>query len=315
MATGIVSVALDLDNETTLSLALLVVALAILCLLAGEVVRDLARQRRRICREARSPDSFTVVAATAVIATRLTLAGWHLSGELLLAVAFTAWLALLAPVARHWTTPTTGASFLPIVATEALAVIAATLAERRHAEVLAVASLGLFLIGLALYPLVAIRFDRRELLVGLGDHWIAGGALAISTLAAANLAVAAHTLGIGRYEEDAFRHGAVGLWLASMLWLPVLLTAEVVQPRLQHDRRRWATVFPVGMYCTCSVVVGRLIDSNAITEVARASIWIALAVWLATAIAESRTLLRFSGSSVACRRRGGRGCAGRRSSD
>lgn len=75
-----------------------------------------------------------------------------------------------------------------------------------------------------------------------------------------------------------------------MLWLPVLVTAEALRPRLQHDPRRWSSVFPVGMYCTCSIAVGRLIDSGTIISLARASIWIALAVWLTTAVAEGRSL-------------------------
>jgi tellurite resistance protein TehA-like permease len=291
MGSGIVSIALDLGHETTLSLALLAIALVVFALLASEIARDLACERLRLQIEARSPDSFTVVAATAVIAARLTLAGWNGGGEFLLVVAFSAWLALLAPVARHWTTPTTGASFLPVVATEALAVVASTLAGHLHAEVLAAASLAPFLIGLVLYPLVAIRFDLRQLLTGGGDHWIAGGALAVSTLAAAHLAATAHTLDIGEAGELALKHAAVALWLAAVLWLPVLVTAEVLHPRLRHNRRRWSSVFPVGMYCTCSIAVGRLIDSGAIISVARIFLWIALAVWLTTAVAEVRSLV------------------------
>jgi tellurite resistance protein TehA-like permease len=290
MGSGIVSIALDLGHETTLSLTLLAIALIVFALLAWEIAHDLARKRLRLRIEARSPDAFTVVAATAVIAARLTLAGWNRGGAFLLVVAFSAWLALLLPVARHWTTPTTGLSFLPVVATQALAVVAATLAGRLHSEVLAAASLAPFLIGLTLYPLVAIRFDPRQLLTGGGDHWIAGGALAISTLAAVHLAAAAHTFD-GAAGERALKHAAVALWLAAVLWLPVLVTAELLHPRLRHDRRRWSSVFPVGMYCTCSIAVGRLIGSGTIISLARASIWIALAVWLTTAVAEVRSLV------------------------
>jgi hypothetical protein len=34
---------------------------------------------------------------------------------------------------------------------------------------------------------VISRFDLRQLVVGHGDHWITGGALAISTLAAGKI--------------------------------------------------------------------------------------------------------------------------------
>jgi hypothetical protein len=58
---------------------------------------------------------------------------------------------------------------------------------------------------------VISRFDLRQLLSGLGDHWITGGALAISTLAAGNIASGARTLGIlghgGGALEDLSQEG------------------------------------------------------------------------------------------------------------
>jgi hypothetical protein len=50
-----------------------------------------------------------------------------------LALALALWL-LLAPVLGNWTTPTVGVSFVLAVSTQALAVLAATLAasEARH---------------------------------------------------------------------------------------------------------------------------------------------------------------------------------------
>jgi hypothetical protein len=41
---------------------------------------------------------------------------------------------------------------------------------------------------------------------------------------------------------------ATGLWVLTMLWLVVLLLADVRWPRLEYDARRWSTVFPLGMY-------------------------------------------------------------------
>jgi hypothetical protein len=52
------------------------------------------------------------------------------------------------------------------------------------------------------------------------------------------------------------KDAAVVLWIATMLWLPLLLLAEVLRPRLQYDVRRWSTVFPFGMYAACSFVIG-----------------------------------------------------------
>jgi tellurite resistance protein TehA-like permease len=65
-----------------------------------------------------------------------------------------------------------------------------------------------------------------------------------------------------------------------MVWLPTLVAAEVLRPRLSYNVRRWSTVFPVGMYAACSFVVGPLSGITGITDFARIWVWIAFAVWL-----------------------------------
>lgn len=288
MSTAIVSVALGLDHHGRLSRAVFALALVLWLALAVLLALGLACERDRVRREARTPSSFTLIAATAVIGTRLTLAGRDGVAEVLLVGAAAACLVLLVPVARHWTTPTSGVSFLPVVAVEALAVLASTLALRRHAGSLGVASFAPFVLGLVLYLCIAARFDPRQLLVGRGDHWIAGGALAISTLAAANITLAAQALGLGGGSAQALRNSVLALWLAAMLWLPLLAVAELLRPRLGYDSRRWSTVFPVAMYAASSIVVARLIHSTAIRGFAHAWTWVALGLWLTTAAVEGR---------------------------
>ena len=64
-----------------------------------------------------------------------------------------------------------------------------------------------------------------------------------------------------------------------MLWLPVLLLAELLRPRLSYDLQRWSTVFPLGMYASASFVVGTAAPAGGITRFARVWVWVALAVW------------------------------------
>ena len=71
----------------------------------------------------------------------------------------------------------------------------------------------------------------------------------------------------------------MALWVATMLWLPLLVLAELLRPRLGYDLGRWSTVFPVGMYAACSFVVGAGVHAGAITSFARVWVWVALAVW------------------------------------
>ena len=77
-----------------------------------------------------------------MLGTRLTLLGWDWAGAaLLLVVALAIWLGLVPQVLGHWQVPTIGASFILTVATESLALLAATLAFGERAGWLLYASL------------------------------------------------------------------------------------------------------------------------------------------------------------------------------
>ena len=246
MGTGIVSIALALDRRETLSRMLLVVAAAVWIalglLLAGRALHD----RPRAHREAWAPSALTGVAGTALHGTRLTLLGWRWAGIAMLAIAFCFWLVLLGPVLGNWVTPTVGVSLVLTVSTESLAVLSAALAAREHARWLLYAALVPFLLGLAFYAFVISRFDLRQLVVGRGDHWITGGALAISTLAAGRITLAARSLHELVGLSEALKTVSLVLWALTLAWLPVLLAAEALHPRLGYDVRRWGTAFPVG---------------------------------------------------------------------
>ena len=281
MGTGIVSIDLSLDGQHAISIVLLVLAAIIWILLAGLLpVRALA-DAERFRADIRHPTALTSIAGTAVLGTRLTVAGRSWAGTALLVIALAFWLILLWPVLAHWTTPTVGVSLLLTVSTESLAVLAATLAAREHARWLLDASLAPFLLGLAFYVFVISSFDLRQLLVGRGDHWITGGALAISTLAAGRITLGIHSLHELTGLADALKTSSIVLWALTIAWLPALLAAEALRPRPGYHARRWSTVFPVGMYAACSFAVGAAAHASGITEFARIWVWVGLAVWLA----------------------------------
>jgi hypothetical protein len=74
---------------------------------------------------------------------------------------------------------------------------------------LLIAALVPFGLGLGLYVPVIARFDFHQLVLGRGDHWITGGAVAISALAAGK--IVANALGILR--GGALEDIAIGLWV------------------------------------------------------------------------------------------------------
>ncbi len=298
MGTGIVSIALSLDGQETLSRVLLALDAAAWVILAILLPARALRDRARFRGDLRTPAAFTAVAGTAVLGTRLTLLGWNWAGGALLVIALGLWLGLIGPVLRHWSTPTLGSSFILTVGTESLALLAAAMALAEHADWLLIASLPPFVLGLGFYLFVLSRFDVCQLATGRGDHWVTGGALAISTVAAGRIALAGGELWSSSGAVSVFKDIALVLWALTLLWLPVLLFAEARWPRGRYSVRRWSTVFPVGMYAACSFVVGKVASAQAITDFARVWVWVALAVWALVATGLARASARALGHTL-----------------
>ncbi len=298
MGTGIVSIGLALAGQPTTSAVLLALTAALWLGLLAVFAARWARQRPRWLREARSPGSLTGVAGTAVLGSRLTIDGVHWAGWLLLVVAAAAWLSLVPRVLRHWQTPTVGVSFVLTVATESLAVLAALLALDERRGWLALAALVPLALGVAAYLFALARADLGQVLVGGGDHWIFGGALAIATLACARTTAALEATGRLVAWHGVLQDATLALWTAAIVWLPVLLAGELLRPRLRYQTARWGTVFPFGMYAVCSIATGSVSGVSGIGGFGRAWIFVALAVWLvvfAGMLARAATLARAGG--------------------
>jgi tellurite resistance protein TehA-like permease len=286
MASGVVSLDLASDGFDTLSIVVLVLGAAawLAAFAHGELWREAAG-----------------VAATAVLATRLEGLGWTAAAWLLAAGAVVLW-GLTVPrvsLAR----PATGSDFLPTVATQSLAVLAAVLGGS------AVAAVGaaLWVVGLALYLGTVVRFELAQLTRGAGDQWVAGGALAISALACAELGHAGAPLA-------PWRDASIVLWIAAAAWLPLLVAGELARPRLSGAPARWSTVFPLGMYAAMSFAVGRLAGIDWMRSFARGWTWVAAAAWALVLLdAASRWSASGSGGCTAApRSRGSRRTTGRR---
>ncbi len=280
MACGIVSTDLSSDHQPVLSAIMLRLAASAWLLLTVVLGTRLAGQRARVAREARSPASLTAVAGTAMLGTRLAGQGYHVAAAALLVVAALGWGLLVLPVLRHWKTPTAGISFVVCVATEGLAVLSTALAIIYRAGWLVSAAVPALVLGLVFYVFTAARYDLRELLTGDGDHWVAGGALAISALAAGKITAAATALGQFTGQHQVLTTSTLVLWCLAVVWLFPLVIAEVLRPRLSYDVRRWATVFPLGMYAASSVATGQVAGISGIAGFGHVWTWVAFTVSL-----------------------------------
>ncbi|MFF7545885.1 tellurite resistance/C4-dicarboxylate transporter family protein [Streptomyces canus] len=285
MATGIVSVGLDLAGHETLSRIALVIGCVAWLGLAADVAVRLLRERARWFADAGTAGALTAVAATTVLGTRFSALGGQTLAEALLALSAVLWPVLIVRVVGHGKRRMPGGVFLGCVATQGLAVLGATLAAAESAAWLAHTALVLFWLGLVLYGLALFRFDLRQVLEGPGDQWIGGGALAISALAGSKL-IAADSARLYLWNDDdhgVLRAVTVVLLVLDLAWYAVLLVAEFVRPRPRYDVRRWATVFPMGMTAVAMLSVSATLDVRWLETPGEVLVWISVAAWAAVA--------------------------------
>jgi hypothetical protein len=307
MGTGIVAVAFGADGRGALAGGLLAVALAVAAVLLALLIARAARDRAGLAAAAGTPAALTVAAALGVLGTRLTQVGAPGAGVALLVVAVAVGAPLLWRVLRAWRAPVAGGGFMVAVATQAIASLAAVVAAALGARWLAVAAVVPLAAGLTLYAFAAASFDLGEIRRGRGDQWVAGGALAISALAAGDLDAALRTTGAAAGLVAPLRTVALVLWLLAMAWLPVLVAGELRAPRTGFDAARWSTVFPVGMYAAMSFVVGHAAARPAILAFARAWVWVAGVVWALVAVASLACGLRLLAGGAGAGVTAGRG--------
>jgi tellurite resistance protein TehA-like permease len=285
MATGIVSVSLELARHELLSRMLLAAAGAVWVALVILAARQLVRDRRGGWSAARSPTSLSVVAGTAVLGSRLLAFGSRVAAVVLLALAAGAWLSLSVVQLRRMELPRSGSSFMLTVALQSLAALSSAVSASTHAAWLTWVAVAACIAGVTLYPLALARFDLGELRAGRGDQWIVGGAIAITTLVGGELSHAVVDTRAAPGLVPVLHTFTVVAWAVSASWLLVLLGSEFAFPRLGYDQRRWSTVFPVGMYAACSFEAGRVAALPAVVSFAQVWTWVAVVVWAVVAVA------------------------------
>lgn len=297
MGTGIVSVALLLTGNVDISRVLMWIAAAMWAALALSLAARVVIDRPRLRGEARLPASLTSVAGTAVLGVRFTLYGWSWAGVAALCIGAVLCVVFMVPVVRHLGRSVTGGAFLVTVAVESLAELSSVVAVNRNSGLLAVLAVILAVAGLVTYPWVLLRFDFGQITRGAGDHWVTGGALAISTLACAGCAAALRATDTARGLAPTLDTVAVILLVAALLWVPPLVVGEITRPRLRYDVARWATVFPLGMYAAAAFETGVGEGPRPLTDLADVWVWVALSVWVVVAAAGARHTLALMGGA------------------
>jgi tellurite resistance protein TehA-like permease len=307
MATGIVSVAAALLGHEDLSLVLLAVGAAawvvLIVLTTRRAVRHTEAVRADVYDARKTFGFFTFVAGTGVLAARLSLdgaydatlalwivstLGWVLTGYGL------AWLLTSREVATDFR-GVSGNWLLAVVATQSIAIGAADLARQWAAHQFLFAAFCLWTIGIGMYAVIIVLVVTRLFFRPMNpsdftpDFWVSMGALAISTLAGSVLAVAGARSPVLRAVHPMVEGVTVATWAVGAWWIPYLIVTELWRGIRQgtmgayYHPRRWAMVFPLGMFTAASYHLGGAVGLPELQSFSSYFFWVALAAWGITA--------------------------------
>lgn len=317
MASGIISVGMELEGFATLSNVLLAV-----CAVAFVVLLFLTLWRFVAYRAATNDDFldprrgfgfFTFVAGTNVLGVRLGMEGYYTATATLLLLSGAAWLvlgyvvpwtAVLGREERPVVATANGTWFIWVVASQSVAVAAATIepvfeSGRRELALLAVVSWS---VGVFLYAAAGLIVSLRLMLYEFGPeeltppYWVSMGALAITVLAGARIVEMADAPMV-----DATRGLIAGLsvvfWAFATWLIPVLVAAgwwRHVSRRvtLNYDATLWSIIFPLGMYAVAGIYLGEADSLPVVAWIGRVELWFAFAAWLLTFFAMSVHVVR-----------------------
>jgi tellurite resistance protein TehA-like permease len=188
-----------------------------------------------------------------------------------------------------------GGWLIAIVATESLVILGSAVAGTFGAL-----EPGIFVllhmlwgIGLALYGIYVALFTYRIFFFEVVPDdltpilWVVMGAAAISTNAGADLIL--NESGVAFLTSMRPVVGGVTLimWAWATWWIPLLVLFGiwkhlVRRVPLSYTPMLWGLVFPLGMYSLASFRLAVAADFPPLRAVSHATVWIALASWLAT---------------------------------
>lgn len=312
MATGIISVGMRLESFDLLSALLLIIAASafvVLLVLSGwRLVTARPEMAEDFTDPGRAFGFFTFVAGANVLGVRLAMSGHQTWTAVLLVVSGASWVvlgylipwtAVLGRNVRPVLATANGTWFVWVVASQSVAVAAATLEPITHEwrndlALLAVLSWSL---GVFLYATVGVFVALRMLLYQLTPadlgpaYWVAMGAAAITVLAGSRIVEMAEAPMVDA-TRGLISGAAVVFWAFASWLIPALVAAGWWRHRasrhavpLRYDATMWGLVFPLGMYAVASSNLGKADHLPIAAAIGRGWIWVGFTAWIITFVA------------------------------
>jgi tellurite resistance protein TehA-like permease len=280
MATGIVSIGAILFERPVLAAGLFAFNLAayvvVACLSPVRLIRFPQAFFADMTDHRLGPGFFTAVAGSCILGAQfLLMLGSLAAATLFLALGVALWIGLTYTIFAALTVKRekpaleeglTGAWLIAVVATQSVAVLAASIAAEWTQPLgleLNFFALSMWLWDGMLYIwIISLIFYRETFLAfSPGDltppYWINMGAMAISTMAGAALVRNAGDAPFLAALLPFLKGFTVFYWATATWWIPLLLVLEVWQHviqrvRLRYDLLTWGAVFPLGMYAVAT---------------------------------------------------------------
>ncbi len=196
-----------------------------------------------------------------------------------------------------------GAWMLFVVSTQSIVVLGMLLVSRfaPWEEMFTYAMLGFYLLGCMFYILIISLIVYRFMFFKIGaeemgpPYWINMGAVAITTLAGANILLKGTVPFLG--ELIPFIKGfTIFFWASGTWWIPLLFLLGAwrhIYKRypLTYHPAYWGLVFPMGMYTVCTFRLAQVMKLDFLLIIPKFFIYLALIAWAATIFGLARQLI------------------------
>jgi len=309
MATGIVAIASQLTGLRSLAVVLSwlnigvfvvlwTLTLARAILFPQDFFRDLIDHKR-------GPGFFTIVAGTSVLGRQqIIIFGHYTVATAMWFFALPLWAGFTYAIFTGFTVKEDkpslaegihGGWLIAVVATQAVSSLGTLLSSRfpAHETEMLFFSLCMWLCGGMLYiwviSLIFYRYTFFRFLPSdlMPPYWINMGAMAISTLAGANLILNANRAPSLLALLPFLKGFTVFFWATATWWIPMLVTLAIWRHvykrfRLTYDPLYWGAVFPLGMYTVSTFQLAQALDLPFLLWIPHYFVYIAVTAWMAT---------------------------------